>query len=63
MIELLLRVLLQHTMVKKLVVPIALRTNLTEIPFSGFNKCNIVTLRSKLAATTIRQGQESVKTL
>jgi hypothetical protein len=27
----------------------------TEIPFSGFHRCNIVTLRSKLATISIRQ--------
>ena len=30
---------------------------LPEIPFSGFHQSNIVTLRSKLAPISIRQGQ------
>ena len=30
---------------------------LPKIPFSGFHQCNIVTLRSKLATISIRQGQ------
>jgi hypothetical protein len=33
-------------------------TSLPKIPFSGFHQRNILTLRSKLAATSIRQGQD-----
>ncbi len=32
---------------------------LPKIPFSGFHQCNIVTLRSKLATISIRQGLAS----
>jgi hypothetical protein len=32
------------------------RLCLPKIPFSGFHQCNIVTLRSKLATISIRQG-------
>jgi eukaryotic-like serine/threonine-protein kinase len=34
---------------------------LPKIPFSGFHQCNIVTMRSKLATISIRQGQDARK--
>jgi hypothetical protein len=34
-------------------------TRNSKMPFSGFHQCNIVTLRSKLATISIRQGQLS----
>jgi hypothetical protein len=37
--------------------PIQEQLCLPEIPFSSFHQCNIVTLRSKLATISIRQGQ------
>ena len=46
-------------------LPVAMKTPaisrlcLPKIPFSGFDQCNIATLRSKLATISIRQGQES----
>jgi hypothetical protein len=33
---------------------------LPKIPFSGFHQCSIVTLHSKLATISIRQGQEKI---
>jgi hypothetical protein len=34
-----------------------------KIPFSGFHQCNVVTLRSKLATISIRQGQAQIERL
>jgi hypothetical protein len=40
-------------------VNLSFRLCLPKIPFSGFHLCNIVTLSSKLATVSIRQGQLS----